>query len=53
MIKDIFIFKADGVCYIIQEIYGIENKKEGSKDKVNYFLRYLQTVLYNVSCLNY
>ncbi|XP_065065763.1 probable E3 ubiquitin-protein ligase MGRN1 [Rhopilema esculentum] len=24
---------ADGVCYIIQEIYGIENKKEGSKDK--------------------
>eukprot|EP00112_Aurelia_sp_Birch-Aquarium-sp1_P008691 Seg1963.5 transcript_id=Seg1963.5/GoldUCD/mRNA.D3Y31 product="E3 ubiquitin ligase RNF157" protein_id=Seg1963.5/GoldUCD/D3Y31 len=24
---------ADGVSYIIQEIYGIENKKDGSKDK--------------------
>ena len=22
------------MCYIIQEIYGIENKKDGNKDKV-------------------
>ena len=27
-------FKADGLCYIIQEIYGIENKKDGNRDKV-------------------
>lgn len=30
----ICLTQADGVSYIIQEIYGIENKKDGSKDKV-------------------
>ena len=35
--------QADGVSYIIQEIYGIENKKDGSKDKV--FISFLVNAL--------